>query len=336
MEISIVIPAHNRHILLQETIASAKSALEGQQGEILVVDDGSTPILEQQLDKNSLENISIVYQANQGLIAAKNKGLSAAHGDYVLFLDSDDLIAKEKIGLQLSKQKEMLADVSYSNYGYFNNSTIRSSENSQPKKWKNPAEFYFYEQPSPHAPIYKTDYLKKALLENPLIPAERVYDSVGEVWMYYNLSIHPAKIVYIDQVLSYVRKHGEGQLTDSWERLSVAALHLAEAFLENCPKTKDTLPARLALCACAFHTWRGLPKQCPGDLEQRWLVLWNQCPDKKAVELKRLGGKNFQKLSKVFGPDFSARILKRLAKSTYQEISTISEAEVKQLLIRHK
>jgi len=57
-----------------------------------------------------------------------------------------------------------------------------------------PAELFIKIQPAPHNPIYRRSYLQRAL-ESPLIPPMRTSDSAGDVWLYYNLSVFPAKIV---------------------------------------------------------------------------------------------------------------------------------------------
>lgn len=83
---SVVIPVYNRANLIDRTLSSViKEDLE-----IIVVDDGSTDGTAECLAKYG-DRITVLHQENQGAGAARNLGISKATGDYILFLDSDDL-----------------------------------------------------------------------------------------------------------------------------------------------------------------------------------------------------------------------------------------------------
>lgn len=98
--LTIVIPVFNRAELIKEAVDSvARQTYRPLQ--LIVVDDGSTDgTLERVLDwqaKRASEGfeIDLIRQANLGAPAARNAGLKAAKGDYVAFLDSDDLLCEE-------------------------------------------------------------------------------------------------------------------------------------------------------------------------------------------------------------------------------------------------
>lgn len=86
--ISVIIPVKNGSNYLQEAIESVQR--QGVPAEIIVVDDSSTD--------NTVEIASglgckvISHPVSKGQVAAKNTGLKAAEGEYVLFLDHDDVI----------------------------------------------------------------------------------------------------------------------------------------------------------------------------------------------------------------------------------------------------
>lgn len=86
---SIVIPTYNRARLLEETLASV-FAQEETDYEVLVVDDGSTDDTLETLARYG-ERVRVFQQRNAGPGAARNLGIQEARGDYVVFLDSDDL-----------------------------------------------------------------------------------------------------------------------------------------------------------------------------------------------------------------------------------------------------
>ncbi len=91
---SIIIPCYNR---APQIIHTLKSLLEQtyQDFEIVVVDDGSTDntknVLKSYIEKSQLKYI---YQENQGVSVARNKGSTHANGKYLIFLDSDDKVEK--------------------------------------------------------------------------------------------------------------------------------------------------------------------------------------------------------------------------------------------------
>ncbi len=88
--ISVVIPAYNYGRFLSETLNSALSQTEGDI-EVIVVDDGSTDDTRKVVSRFSDRRLRYIYQANQGLSAARNTGILNSRFPYMAFLDADDL-----------------------------------------------------------------------------------------------------------------------------------------------------------------------------------------------------------------------------------------------------
>ena len=97
-KISIVIPAYNSELCLQETLESALAQTRPAH-EILVVDDGSTDRTEE-IVRSFGNRIRYVKQQNQGIAGARNTGIREATGDWIAFLDHDDLILPQKLQRQ--------------------------------------------------------------------------------------------------------------------------------------------------------------------------------------------------------------------------------------------
>jgi len=89
MLFSVVIPTYNRISLLQRTLASVRRQ-SCADFEIIIVDDGSTDGTRESLASNG-EFLRVIKQPNRGPGAARNVGAREARGEYVAFLDSDDL-----------------------------------------------------------------------------------------------------------------------------------------------------------------------------------------------------------------------------------------------------
>ena len=105
--VSVIIPTYNRVDLLPSAIKSVFSQTYDNY-EIIVVDDGSTDdtgTVVKALCDDYDERLRFVRQINQGACAARNHGLRLAKGEFVLFLDSDDLIAPDKLALQVEQLK---------------------------------------------------------------------------------------------------------------------------------------------------------------------------------------------------------------------------------------
>lgn len=117
--VSVIIPyySHGRH--LHQAVESALRAYRGPI-EVLLVDDGSVePKAAHYIDTAAAlsPSVKVIRQANQGLSAARNAGLSAASGRFVQFLDSDDMLVPGKIDLQVAQMTMQPAiAVSLSNY----------------------------------------------------------------------------------------------------------------------------------------------------------------------------------------------------------------------------
>ncbi len=98
--ISCVIPVYNGERFVTEAIESALQQ-SYRPLQVVVVDDGSTDDTPERL--RSFENrIDVVTQKNAGAGAARNRGVEAARGQWIAFLDSDDLWLPDKLALQMA------------------------------------------------------------------------------------------------------------------------------------------------------------------------------------------------------------------------------------------
>ena len=92
MKYSVIIPVYNCMHYLESCVESVFNQNVDSEYEIILIDDGSTDGSSQLCDRLAETNscIRVIHQANQGVSAARNAGISAAMGDYLLFLDADD------------------------------------------------------------------------------------------------------------------------------------------------------------------------------------------------------------------------------------------------------
>jgi glycosyltransferase involved in cell wall biosynthesis len=98
-KVSVIIPTYQRANIVSQAIKSVL-AQTYQDYEIIVVNDGSTDNTPEALGQFGNE-IKIIHQTNQGLSAARNTGIRASQGDYIAFLDDDDLWETHKLETQI-------------------------------------------------------------------------------------------------------------------------------------------------------------------------------------------------------------------------------------------
>ena len=103
--VSVIIPTFNREIYLKKAIQSVISQ-SYRPIECMVVDDGSTDKTKEVIEKFISENkedftLKYLFQQNAGSQAARNTGTSASSGEFIQYLDSDDILYPGKIMKQV-------------------------------------------------------------------------------------------------------------------------------------------------------------------------------------------------------------------------------------------
>ena len=98
--VSVVIPTYNDAEYLSEAIESVLAQTYTDY-EIIVIDDGSADNTRQVLDPYQ-DKIRYIYQKNQGVAAARNRGINLARGELIAFLDADDLFLPDKLQQQVT------------------------------------------------------------------------------------------------------------------------------------------------------------------------------------------------------------------------------------------
>lgn len=189
--VSIIIPTFNS----QDSICRAIDSCVNQTYkdiEIIVIDDGSTDNTKEILQKYRDEpRLKYIYQENQERSVARNNGLSIAKGDFIQFLDSDDVIYKDKIEKQvnfLNNNQICIMVYCGSEYKNENNKVINTSE----KKYQGNIQ-------------KKLIYGNFMAINSPLIRKNNVRFSkelnMLEDWEYWILSTKDELVGYLDEVL---------------------------------------------------------------------------------------------------------------------------------------
>ncbi len=117
--ISVIIPAYNAERTIQETVESIRQQTF-QDFELIVINDGSTDRTLKLLQTTKDERLKIFSYENGGNALARNRGIFHATGEFISFIDADDLWTPDKLELQLiALQQHPEVAVAYSWTSYF-------------------------------------------------------------------------------------------------------------------------------------------------------------------------------------------------------------------------
>ncbi len=128
--VSVVIPTYNRLPMLREAVQSVRAQTHPQ-WELVVVDDGSTDATREFVASLGDPRIWLLSPAHTGNVASvRNAGARAASGDYLAFLDSDDLWLPEKLETQIERMERVAVPWSYTRYEHVDESGVQVSTRS--------------------------------------------------------------------------------------------------------------------------------------------------------------------------------------------------------------
>lgn len=133
MKLSIIVPVFNVEKYIRPCLESLlKQGLDDDCFEVIIINDG-TPDKSMEVIADIIEahqNIQVINQENQGISIARNNGLENASGDYILFIDSDDLLIDNSIPFLLDKAIASRADLVVADYLKMRNEEIAHCGNN--------------------------------------------------------------------------------------------------------------------------------------------------------------------------------------------------------------
>lgn len=215
-KISVIIPCYKQADFLSEAIESVLSQTYPN-WECIIVNDGSPDDTEEIALSYCDKDIRIKYcrKENGGLSSARNAGIKMATGEYLQFLDADDVIEKDKLKLQTETFKEKPVDISVTNYCLFKGDITNKFENflsQQP--YKLTLVGFLYEWASTfvipiHAGLFNRSFLEK----NNIAFNESV--RAREDWIFWCQSVlAEARFDYLVKKLAFYRVHSGAMTTD--------------------------------------------------------------------------------------------------------------------------
>ena len=141
-KLSIIIPVYNVENYVETCIESLyKQGISEYEFEVILINDGSTDnslSIIQKYEKQ-YSNITIINQKNQGLSATRNNGIKIAKGEYLLFVDSDDLIIDNTLKGMLHIATQNQVDILKGDYVKANNQEIENGIKSTNQNFHTPS-----------------------------------------------------------------------------------------------------------------------------------------------------------------------------------------------------
>jgi glycosyltransferase involved in cell wall biosynthesis len=227
--ISVIIPAYNAARTILETINSVQQQTFSD-FEIIVINDGSTDSLVTQLNTINDPRLKVFSYENGGLSVARNRGITHATGEFIAFLDADDLWTPDKLELQLAAlQSNPKAGVAYS-WTYFMDEQGQSFHADQPITFEG----------NVHADLLVSNFLAHG--SNPLIRRTAI-DSVGEFnptvagaadWDYWLRLAEKWEFVAVPKAQIFYRQ-SSGSMSSKVEFMERCQLDVLEQAFERAP-----------------------------------------------------------------------------------------------------
>lgn len=216
---TVVIPTYNHAAFIQDAIGSALA--QTAPVEVIVVNDGSTdetpnllrPYIENKvhaIGTLSRNQVTVLMQGHAGPSAARNAGIAAATGEFVMFLDADDVIAPNKVARQLAEFTDeigwVLSDVRIEDEGK-TRTELASERYDYPRKalggWIAPLL-----EPANFIPIM-SPLVRRSVLDG--IRFADTVDGTPEDWRFWQRVAAAARVRYVPEVLATYRKKKSGR-----------------------------------------------------------------------------------------------------------------------------
>lgn len=218
--ISVIVPVYNVEKYLNECIDSIL-AQTYTDFELILVDDGATDRCPEICDEYAKKDkrIQVIHQENSGLSVARNTGLDAANGEYITFVDSDDVVSKIYLERLLQTLLAEQADIVACDKTEFWNCKIPPRENHGSKIVKSMSGLdacnRVYRVGGGVSIIACCKLYRSNLFEGVRFPAGRIHEDQAIIpRLLYNSS----KVAVIDENLYYYRQHSESIMRRKFSR----------------------------------------------------------------------------------------------------------------------
>ncbi|HBK4813254.1 TPA: glycosyltransferase [Enterobacter asburiae] len=229
IKLSVVVPCFNSQDFIAECLHSILPYMS-EMIELIIINDGSTDesatIIDRAIQNYKNNNITVIYQENSGLSAARNAGIKTAKGEYIAFLDSDDFFHSDFWRDVLPLLKDTTIDIVEFNAEQFDGEITNIVEHIDCSVFIGKVDITSATELAPAfkkckwypwARVYKTAIFHKFEIE---FPAGRLYEDMSTVPAIY---LHSKVIYGINKSLIWYRYHKKS-ITQTFRQKDIADL----------------------------------------------------------------------------------------------------------------
>ncbi|HEV2620225.1 MAG TPA: glycosyltransferase family A protein [Acidobacteriaceae bacterium] len=258
-QVSVVIPAYNCAAFLPQTLESVL-AQTFTGWEIILVDDGSTDDTAAKIEPY-LQHIRYIRQDNQGLPAARNRGIGEAQGEFIALLDGDDSWLPEKLEKQLPRFEDPEVGIVYSDF------SVRYSDG----RFQNS---YLANRPLACEGNVVESYVRsRFLFPSTMVFRRACFDQCGgfdeemlaseDIELFARMCLR-WKVARVDLPLA-IRYEGEHNITSNHAKMSRFTILALEKILKKEPDIAPSVRAVLHSELGLQHWWKGYDAFQRGD-----------------------------------------------------------------------
>lgn len=234
--VSVVMPTYNHAQFIKEAIDSVLNQTYNNL-ELIIIDNFSEDATREIIEGYGDDRIRYAQFRNNGIIAAsRNRGIEQARGQYVAFIDSDDVWLPEKVRLQVeAMQADQRRGISFGKFRVISPDAVETGKIMGPKNPPEPDGLYARLIKANFIVSSSTLVLKKALDdvglfdENPELRCSEDFD----LWLRILRKYRPA---YVDEVVGIYRMHATNQSADDLRlkrALAVIDKHHAQGWIDQ-------------------------------------------------------------------------------------------------------
>ena len=221
--VSVIIPVYSRDALIIEAIESIHNQTY-RPIECIVVDDGSTDntikTVENLIDQNTDDafEIKLIKQDNSGAPSARNNGIKNASGEFIQFLDSDDLLYPNKIKDQVSvlQNYEKIDGL----YGNWHHGTKENHVLIKGEKWDNPIDQFYGGRV-----IHTLSFLFRRSFINTIGPWDENLKRNQEIDYFLRGALAGGNFEYLPKITGLWREHEGERIVTSSGAIGALAFH---------------------------------------------------------------------------------------------------------------
>lgn len=232
-KVSIIMPCYNASAYLSEAIESVLSQ-SYKDWELLIIDDGSTDT-SREIAKEYVgidKRIHLIEQPNSGACRARNNGIEHAKGEYIKFLDADDILDKDCLKIQLEQIQTLQSNqIPFGDYGRIDRDSKKISDYSfssgmLQQLQNDPIAFtFFHWEILITCPLHRKKQLQEIGLFDKWLPRHQETD------LHFRLALAGAEFIYYPiHTFNYREYESESRISSRFEKGKIDKVKLNEVY----------------------------------------------------------------------------------------------------------